>query len=322
MEEVTMADANAFATYINEQNLSPNRYNKIIQTCRLVFNTLQEGELNGHPNPFGETSKKGISNKSQKRSIKGRRDLSEAELAHICGTATGELRTLFAIGIYTGLRMGDVATLRWEEVKLSTGQIIRKTNKTNDLLCLPINPSLRPILEEISFEKRHKYVLPQFVDLYLKDRTQLSKIIQKHFKLCGIQTTRTREFKHATCEVGFHSLRHTFITICAKKGVSMATLGELCGHRSVTVQSAYMHLGKPEYIEAVNAIPSVTDVSSSPEIKGNANEGPINLPPKSGKETVDKPDPINTAIALLHSMTVENFQTRRNEVIHILKSTN
>jgi len=42
-----------------------------------------------------------------------RRELTIEELRRVCNAATGELRTLLAIGTYTGLRLGDAATLRW-----------------------------------------------------------------------------------------------------------------------------------------------------------------------------------------------------------------
>ena len=47
-----------------------------------------------------------------------RRELTIDELRKVCQTATGELRTLLALGIYSGLRLGDCATLRWGEVDL------------------------------------------------------------------------------------------------------------------------------------------------------------------------------------------------------------
>ena len=40
-----------------------------------------------------------------------RRELTPAELMKLGQTATGELARLFAIGIYSGLRLGDAVTL-------------------------------------------------------------------------------------------------------------------------------------------------------------------------------------------------------------------
>ena len=45
---------------------------------------------------------------------------------------------LFAIGTCTGLREGDICTLRWSEVDLESGWITRRTSKTGSIVTIPI----------------------------------------------------------------------------------------------------------------------------------------------------------------------------------------
>ena len=258
LEAVTEKHASAFARTL--KSLSPNRYNKIIQTCRLVFKVLGP-QLKNSGNPFERIGCRALTTRSH-------RELSEAELRDVCGAATGELRVLFAIGLYTALRMGDAATLRWEEVSFPLNRITRKPMKTarkNKIVAIPLHPTLRAILEETPKTERRDFVLPGLAMLYARDKSALSKRIQKHFKECKIKTQLKHADKtRATCEVGFHSLRHSFVTICAAAGVPLAVVQALCGHGSPAIQAKYIHVGVEAAAQAIDALPSLASLAAPP----------------------------------------------------------
>src|ERR1035437_8897566 len=130
----------------------------------------------------------------------GRRELTIDELTLVCSKATGEMKTLFCIGLYTGLRLGDCATLKWGEVDLKRGLIRRIPNKirrkkgANGLVQISIHPVLHDALSAIPASKTEGYVLPEMSGLYLGgQRSQLTNHIQEHFENCGITTKRDRE---------------------------------------------------------------------------------------------------------------------------------
>ena len=66
----------------------------------------------------------------------------------------------------------------------------------------------------------------------LSDRS-VKKVVEKYRELTGIQ-------KKVSC----HSLRHTFATYKAERGVSAFQLKEWLGHSSLTMQLHYVHLGR------------------------------------------------------------------------------
>src|SRR5206468_8307677 len=148
--------AEDYAASLNGGRLSPNTYNKHLNLLTLVFRVLKhKGKLNS--NPWEDIQRKRIATHS-------RRELTVDELKKICKAATGELRTLFALGIYSGLRLGDCAALRWGEVDLPRGLIRRVPNKTARRnpkpVIVPIHPVLSDLLAETQTEKRGEYVLP------------------------------------------------------------------------------------------------------------------------------------------------------------------
>ena len=88
--------------------------------------------------------------------------------------ATGELRVLFAVGAYTGLRLGDCATLRWDAVDMAARTLTVTPRKTaRRRMALPVtislHPSLHAVLGETPQGMRHGAVMPQTASDYVRD---------------------------------------------------------------------------------------------------------------------------------------------------------
>ena len=97
LEDVTAVHAAAYRESLIAEELSGHRVNLCGMTARVVF------DLAGIvPNPFDGW-------KRRASATKGRRELTAAELTKVCKSATGELRPLLAVGLYTGLEGGGVA---------------------------------------------------------------------------------------------------------------------------------------------------------------------------------------------------------------------
>jgi integrase len=210
----------------------------------------------------------------------GRRELSTAELENVCGTATGELHTLFFIGLYTALRLGDAATLRWAEINFRSGMIVRVPNKTahrhpEKMVRIAMGSDLRAILEEYPEESREEYVMPELATMYLHDLALLSRRVQAHFTACGITTTKLRKGGiRPVVLVGFHSLRHSFVSLCAEQGVALSTVQELCGHGSPAIQRHYLHMSDKASQNAIAALPSMPRRLALPAGDTAATEAP------------------------------------------------
>lgn len=262
MQDVGVGDAEAFARWLNQQQLSPNRYNKCVQTARLVFHVLAR-LCDDKPNPFGDTGRRGIRNKPLKTVNK--RALSDGELELLLKTATGELRLLLLVGIRTGLRLGDAATLRWEEIDLrrhphGTGLISRVPNKTRNrkpdqAVIIPLHESLHRVLEAVPVRKRRGFVLPKMADTYLRNRNVVTRWITQLLETCEIDTSNA----------GFHSLRHFFVSSAAAAGVPPAVIQAIVGHGSPLMTRVYMHLDTNTIAPAVMTQPAL-DAGTAPKL--------------------------------------------------------
>ena len=198
-----------------------------------------------------------------------RRELTVEELRRVCSAATGEMKGLFALGIYTGFRLGDCATLTWGMIDMVRRIIIKRLNKTANstkkVVEVPIHSVLYAMLQKVAEEERQGPVLPEISKRYKKDPSDVTKDVQALFESCGIQTnTRIDGIDRAAVDVGFHSLRHSFVSLCANGGVPLALVQSIVGHASAaTTQRFYYHESMDALKNAVAILPDITELDAS-----------------------------------------------------------
>ena len=96
----------------------------------------------------------------------------------------GWIYSLCLTAISTGLREGDICTLKKSSVNLSTGWILIPQNpKTGGASVeIPILPGLKRHLQErFEEEPDSEFVFPELAEIYYNDSTIISKGIKKVF---------------------------------------------------------------------------------------------------------------------------------------------
>jgi len=255
LRDVTPGIASEYAGHLGKRKLTGNTFNKHVGFLKLLFRVLEEPARIAS-NPWTRIQRKRIVSNS-------RRELTVDELKAVCSATSGEMRLLFALGIYTGLRMKDCALLRWAETDLKRGIILRipsKTARRNPKPTrIPIHPVLNAMLREI--KEREEYVLPCIAESYETNRHKLVRKIQQHFEKCGIKTvmkgTGKGTGKRAVVEVGFHSLRHSFISLCREADAPLSVVEAIVGHSSPAMTRHYSHVSDESSQKSVQALPAV-----------------------------------------------------------------
>ena len=179
------------------------------------------------------------------------------------------MRVLFALGIYTGLRLGDCVNLDWGAVDLARGFIQlrpRKTKRHGTQVRIAIPPTLRSILAETPASKRRGPIFDELRDEYnaYSFGKGLSLRIQGVFRKCGISTCSAGEGKNKdgkarrAVDVGFHSLRHTYVSLAANAGVPLSVVQSIVGHTNPAMPEHYYHVSDSALRGAAAALPDVT----------------------------------------------------------------
>lgn len=152
------------------------------------------------------------------------------------------------ISLYSGLRLGEVCALKWNDVDFVDrvikvrSTIIRVKNDNGRGMHLvegapktkasyrdvPITDDLFDVLKEMKANSVSQYVISK-TDSFVNTRTledRFHKILQK---------LNIKKYK-------FHSLRHTFATNCVVCGVDVKTLSEVLGHSNTSITlNTYVH---------------------------------------------------------------------------------
>jgi len=157
------------------------------------------------------------------------RFLSEEEIQRLLENCSGDLHNIVMVALHTGMRRGEILSMKWEDVSLKANTIsIPASNAKNK--CnrdVPITASLMGIFKAIKRHPKSPYVFchsdgKRFLD------------IKKSYS----HALRKAEITDAT----FHTLRHTFCSQLALSGVDIYTIKELAGHKRIEMTMRYSHL--------------------------------------------------------------------------------
>jgi integrase len=201
------------------------------------------------------------------RSSKGqglaREVFSHNELSRLVAQAQGEWRGAILLGATSGLRLSDVAGLRWEAIDFEKGLLRVVTGKTGAVVVLPMHSDFASWLTSNAAGLRgigKAFVFPGLAEtatsgshgLSRQFRTIMEKAeITEHITQKGGRQGRTRSSK------SFHSLRHTFVSTLANSGVASELRQKLVGHSDSGVHKIYTHLEFQPFRDAVAGIPSI-----------------------------------------------------------------
>ena len=260
LDEITEKHAGDFMSMIGSSKISSSTYNATLQGVKLVFKILSNSDISS---PFRNISKRTKQQISRKEFTKEQILLifSAFESKKLYLPNKEEMKLLFHIGVWTGLRLKDCALMKWENVNLKSNLITvvpyKTSRKSNIHVTIPIHPDLRQLLEKSYENKANDYVLPNVAERYSYNPYGVGKDCMKVLIASGIQTKeKSADGKRArkVTLYGFHSFRHSFVSFCAEAGVPMATVQAIVGHSSPAMTRHYTHIGIQSLTKAVNSL--------------------------------------------------------------------
>lgn len=263
LHEVTEKQAQDYMTNLWASGISERTYMAHLKQLRAMFRTLrlQAGIL---LNPFAEVEKMELGTQS-------REAFTPEQLQTICGKAMGDWRYMVGIGIYTGLRLIDAVHLKWENIgdsiKVVPQKVKRRKNKPGQKreVTIPIHPALALLLSELRRKRRGKaegYLFPALVKEYAKGNAYVPAAFIRFLQdECGIETTADIEDgvqrKRRANVLGFHALRHSFVSMCAENKIPMTTIQDIVGHESLAMTQYYAHAEDAAKQTAIKLLPDV-----------------------------------------------------------------
>ncbi len=188
------------------------------------------------------------------RSIIKRR-VTEAELNAICAKVAEDhekrmeqsnrhiaaprlwLARAFRFAYYTGLRGGELARLRWNDVDIASGTLTLTEQKNGQASVLPLSRAAARVLESIpESEKDSVYVFRNPVQRRgINDLREFAGKLNAFF-------VEYRDAAEIDRPITLHGLRHGFASRLAEAGASAWTVKEACRHSTVTTSQTYVDI--------------------------------------------------------------------------------
>ena len=250
-----------YASYLGAKDISFNTFNYHIQSLRLVCRILKD-ESGLEENPFAEVEMKSGVKQS-------RRDFAPAEVLKILDSFDdekldilnkGEMRTLFHVLAFTGLRLADAALLKWNMVDKRRKLIVCHPVKTRQIareVHIPILPALSDILKEAGKgNDESEYVMPHVAERYLRNRDGVSSDCIKVLEHNDFKERNGAKHGVDRRKYGVHSFRHFYASQCAMSGVPIALLADILGDNIQTLQRYYLHANDAAREKILAALPS------------------------------------------------------------------
>jgi integrase len=155
--------------------------------------------------------------------------LSPEQFAELIAKAKKD-RPLYKFAVWTGLRITELLTLEWPDVR--DGYVMVKRGKGRKQRIVPLLPQALAALNEVPRRLNDPRIF-----WWMKDRHTTLRRFQRRLAWAELPKFR------------FHDLRHTFGAYAAQAGVDLEVIAAAMGHTSTTVTKLYAHLS-PAYKRA------------------------------------------------------------------------
>ena len=181
-----------------------------------------------------------------------------AQVAQLLKVADDEWYGFIYVAYFTGLRLGDIASLKWEMIDLASKVMTVHPQKRREAvirppLLIPMHKALtnwfRLRKDEIDTNKPSDFVFARLSQLEVTGTTGLSNTFTRLIEKAGIENYPVKEKQLGSTRgrdvyaYSFHSLRATFNTELEAAGVSAEVRMKLSDHTSQDVNMLYT---KPE----------------------------------------------------------------------------
>jgi integrase len=253
VEAVTPQDVKSFRDLQIKEGKAETTADLALKTLRSLFNgARREGLISTNPAEAVVT----FGTEKEARDV-----FTHEQLCALMTKASPEWKTAILLAYYSGLRLRDAVSLTWENVNFDLRQIRyfpRKSNRgqarrpdwkkhVTGQLEVPLMPEVEAHLLSLpSSDDPAAKLSPTLAAKSTGGNRGLSSMFQRVMAAAGIHSDRGVEKKGKGRQfktLGFHSLRHTFVSELANADVPADVRRQISGHSDEKIHERYTHLG-------------------------------------------------------------------------------
>ena len=257
---ITALEVERFRNAELEAGKTPGTANFAVKVLRAVFNTARRrGLCPSNPAEAVEMLPE---------VCEERLPFSKDQVKDLLAVAGNEWRGMILLGYHTGIRLSDAANLTWANVDLLNRILVFRARKTAGRIkaaqkdsVVYMHPDLVSYFESLAVsDDANASVFPSLYRKTPGSHGGLSNGFGRLMHLAGIRAPlgpekrgKGRQFK----ALGFHSLRHSFISRLANSEVPADVRKQIVGHSSDDIHRRYVHLDLSFQAKAIENLPSL-----------------------------------------------------------------
>lgn len=244
---------------VEMERVSSGTISRYLESLSCAFNQAVEKELISS-NPFRGAR---LDKKKKQADKQERGAFTVEEVKRLVEILPDEWPDMIRVCLYTGgQRLGDIATLKWDQVNLEGGLISMTTQKTKRRMNKPIIGPLKEILKEREKYSINEFVFPLAAMKHAQAGGKSSKLsleftglLKKH-GIISSDGMKAKGDKRVLSEKSFHSLRATAVTILRLAGVPADLCRFIVGHDSEEIERVYFRPDSQDVVHAMEEISS------------------------------------------------------------------
>jgi integrase len=216
---------------LRKTKTSESTINREIALLKTIFNkAIEWGRI--EKNPLDKIKK------FKENHQKDMRVLKDEEAILLIDSAVSHLKPILILALNTGMRRGEIFSLKWENIDFKKGEIFIEDSKSGKSRKVYMNSIIFETLKEMP--KDSKYLFPN------KKTGSHIKDVKNSFKT-ACKIANIKGFR-------FHDTRHTAATKMIEAGVDIVTLSRILGHSSIQMTMRYSHPGEKTMREAAEKL--------------------------------------------------------------------
>jgi len=225
IEQVNHKKVQEYIDYLRSKRLKPKTINNNLDSIRAFYNFLQEEENINVNNPV----KKGYTLRVPKPLPKHLRD--EEVTIFLSSINNARDQAIFKLMLRCGLRIGEVASLRMDDLDLKGGQILVNGKGAKERIVYISEDTFEAL---INYLKKRKSSRMKKIFLVEKGSSK-----GKALSVRGIQKRIEYYSKQSGVRVSCHQLRHTMATQLLNADTDLVTIQDLLGHSRIRTTQRY-----------------------------------------------------------------------------------
>jgi len=177
------------------------------------------------------------------------RYLTEDEIKRLLDACPKGLKPIVQTALLTGMRLGEILALKWEDIDFDRGIILIKITKSGKSREIPIVGALEKVLSDAFDNSDNVHC---FCNEQSQPYSSIHSLYDNTVKRAGI------------IDFCFHDLRHTAASYMVMKGLDLTTVKEILGHQTIKMTMRYAHLSPMHKRESMEIFCSAMDTIWTP----------------------------------------------------------